>query len=299
MLNNFSVQFEKTDNFETDYLKILYYDLSKDYIGDYKSYQYTRVCTIADGTKHVKINDGSEFTYRKNEFIILPPNSTVHMNIKDPTIAIVYEISDRLIEDTIGKLQNHFDTPVPMDALHIDKLKYNPEFRTQLSRINTLFMGADPNKGFLVDLYAQELVYSLLKDYKFPKKKKKNREPVAYTIHYFKEHIYSQTMTIKEIAYTLKLSPGSLIQHFKNATGMTPKEYQNLLKINQSKEDLLMKNVSEVAYDLGFESISYFIKLFKHHFGVTPKQYTMLHKKRADSHSVKMHQSLINPSLNS
>lgn len=293
MLHDFSKQFEKIDNFETDYLKILYYDLSKDYIGDYKSYQYTRVCTIAEGTKHVRINDGSEFTYKKNEFIILPPNSTVHMDIKEQTTAIVYEISDRLIEDTITKLQNHFNTPVPMDSLNIDKLRYNPELQTQLNKINTIFTGKDPNKGFLIDLYSQALIYTLLKDYKFPVESKKNREPVAYTIQYFKEHIYSQTTTIKEIAYSLNLSPSNLIQLFKNATGMTPKEYQNHLKLNQSKEDLLVKNVSEVAYDLGFESISYFIKLFKAHNGVTPKQYTLLHRKRADEQSSKIHQALI------
>ncbi|HAS73090.1 MAG TPA: AraC family transcriptional regulator [Clostridiales bacterium UBA8960] len=288
-----SKPYEKPLGFETDYMKILYYDFTSAYNGAYNSFQYTRVCTIESGIKHVKINDGNEFTYRPNEFIILPPDSTVHMDINTPTVAIVYEISDRLIEDTINKLEYQFDTPVEVNKHLIDRLRYSSEVKGQFEKINRTYRSADLNKGFLLDLYSQELVYTLLKDYKLPVESKRQKEPVAYAVHYFKENLYNPSVTVKEIAFHLSLSPSNLIDQFKKTTGMTPKEYQNLLKINKAKEDLAVKNVSEVAYDLGFESISYFIKLFKQICHVTPKQYQLRHKKASDRHSVDAHKTFI------
>jgi len=41
-----------------------------------------------------------------------------------------------------------------------------------------------------------------------------------------------------------------------------------------------MKNVTEVAYDLGYENISHFIKLFKDKFGMTPKKYMLYEETR-------------------
>jgi AraC-like DNA-binding protein len=55
--------------------------------------------------------------------------------------------------------------------------------------------------------------------------------------------------------------------------GITPKEYITNQKLAQAKEMLKNQNVTEVAYDLGYENISHFIALFKAKYGITPKQY--------------------------
>lgn len=274
MIHNFDKRFEKNNNYETEYLKVLYYDLSKDYKETYKSYQYNRLCTIVSGTKHVKINDGSEFDYNHSEFILLPPNSSVDMEIKEKTIAIVYELSDKLIEDTINNVQMKFDTEVVKDKHNIIKENFRQGIKAPIQRINQYCMDNDPNKAFLIDLCSKELTYNLIKDYCLPIKPTKYSDPVDYTIHFLMENIY-MNVTIKEIASQLNMSASNLIAYFKKRTGMTPKEYQNLLKLKASKEELKHKNVTEVCYELGFENISYFIKLFKNYYGETPKQFAM------------------------
>jgi AraC-like DNA-binding protein len=274
MIRNFDKRFEKNNNYETEYLKVLYYDLSQDYKETYKSYQYNRLCTIVSGTKHVKINDGNEFDYNQSEFILLPPNSSVDMEIKENTIAIVYELSDKLIEDTINNVQMKFGTEVAKDKHIILKEKFSQGISAPIQRINQYCMTNDPNKAFLIDLCSQELTYNLIKDYCLPIKPTKYSDPVDYTIHFLTESIYTN-VTIKEIAAHLNMSASNLISYFKKRTGMTPKEYQNLLKLKASKEELKYKNVTEVCYDLGFENISYFIKLFKNYYGETPKQFAM------------------------
>lgn len=279
MIQTFDRYFETNDGLETDYIKILYYDLSKNYKGTYNSYQYTRFCTITEGSKHVKINNGGEFTYSTSDFIVLPPNSSVQMEMKEQTKAVVYEINDKLFDDMVKKIEHKFEHTIDDADKPVLKNQFIPELKAHLDRLNTYALSSDPNKEFLIDLCSQELIYTLIRNYKVPLQARKKEEPVAYTIQCLKENLSDSNLTVNEIAYALNMSPSNLIPLFKRATGMTPKAYHNLLKLNKAKELLVNKNVSEVSYDLGFESISYFIKLFKSQFGLTPKQYAMLHKK--------------------
>ncbi len=275
MIRSFDPNFEKHHNYETEYLKVLYYDLSKNYKEMYKSYEYNRLCTIMSGTKHVKINNGEEFDYTDSEFILLPPRSSVEMEIKEDTIAVVYEISDKLIEDTKKRIELTTEQEVHLSEKTIIKEKFTETIKEPLQRINHYCMSNDRNKSFLIDLCSQELIYSLIKNCCITLDPSKNTfDPVTYTLNYLKEHI-SENITIKEIADQLNISASSLAASFKKRTNMTPKEYQNILKLKLSKEALKYKNVTEVCYDLGFENVSYFIKLFKNYYGETPKQFAI------------------------
>lgn len=274
MIHSFDPRYEKNDGCETDYLRILHYDLAQGYEETYRSYQYPRLCTIAKGEKHVTINQSSEFTYQTSDFIILPPNTEVQMRIGTPTTAIVYEISEHLIECTANRLENLMDTPIARGDDQVGKISLDSSMRHHLSRINQYALSQDPNKGFLIDLCAQELAYHMLKNAKVNLSKFRKLDPVSYTAQQL-GLTQGAAPTVNEIAYHLNMSPSNLIGLFKKKTGLTPKEYQKQLKLNQALNALKHKSVSEVCYDLGFENISYFIKIFRETYGITPKQYVL------------------------
>lgn len=69
------------------------------------------------------------------------------------------------------------------------------------------------------------------------------------------------------------MSQANLDYYFKKDFNITPKKYQNQIKIDRARYLLKENNVTEVAMSLGFENISHFIRLFKEAYGVTPKQY--------------------------
>lgn len=276
MIHSFDPRYEKNDGCETDYLRILHYDLAQGYEETYRSYQYPRLCTIAKGEKHVTINQSGEFTYQTSDFIILPPNTEVQMRIDTPTTAIVYEISEHLIECTANRLENVLDAPIERADDQVGRIRLDDSMRLHLNRINQYAMGQDPNKGFLIDLCAQELAYHMLKNSKVNLSKFRKLDPVAYTIQQLgQSQFQGSAPTVNEIAYHLNMSPSNLIGLFKKKTGLTPKEYQKQYKLSQSLRALKLKSVSEVCYDLGFESVSYFIKIFKETYGITPKQYVL------------------------
>ena len=62
---------------------------------------------------------------------------------------------------------------------------------------------------------------------------------------------------------------------FKNFTGISPRQYYLQLKIMRAKELLLStdKNIKEISYELGFESIYYFSRFFKKKTGTTPSEF--------------------------
>ena len=89
------------------------------------------------------------------------------------------------------------------------------------------------------------------------------------------EHISQDTFTVNELAEELSMSRTSLNRKLNAITGKQPNKYILSIKLNQA-ENLLKSSklsVSEIAYNSGFKSLSYFTKVFKEEFGVKPSEY--------------------------
>ncbi len=84
--------------------------------------------------------------------------------------------------------------------------------------------------------------------------------------------------TVKDLAQQMYLSPSYLSDTLRHTTGMSTQKHIHLHLVNIAKEQLLNQNqsVSEVAYKLGFESHTYFSRLFKKVEGISPIQYIKL-----------------------
>jgi len=77
------------------------------------------------------------------------------------------------------------------------------------------------------------------------------------------------------IAASLNLSYSWFRRIFKQYTGFAPAQYQMEIKLQKSKELLTSTGmpVKEIAFDLGFESVSYFVTFFKSRTGMSPTEY--------------------------
>lgn len=86
------------------------------------------------------------------------------------------------------------------------------------------------------------------------------------------------TPTIQYIAERVNLSANYLSDLLKKETGRNAKEHINAFVVEKAKTLLLStaQNVSEIAFDLGFNYPHYFSRMFKQHTGMTPKQYREL-----------------------
>lgn len=94
------------------------------------------------------------------------------------------------------------------------------------------------------------------------------------TIYDYIHENYDKKPDVNDIASIVNLSTAAFCRYFKKQTNMTFTEFVNQYRITQAKTLLLKDhNVSEVGYAVGFESISYFNKLFKSLVGETPSSF--------------------------
>ncbi|HEY8661126.1 MAG TPA: AraC family transcriptional regulator [Hanamia sp.] len=82
---------------------------------------------------------------------------------------------------------------------------------------------------------------------------------------------YNETPDVNKVASSVHLSTAAFCRYFKKQTKMTFTEFVNQYRITQAKTLLLQdKSISEVCYEVGIESLSYFNKLFKKITGENP-----------------------------
>ena len=88
-------------------------------------------------------------------------------------------------------------------------------------------------------------------------------------------HLNEGLPTVHYLAGKLAVSTRYLSDVLRQETGKTALEHIHIYLIKEAKNLLLSSenNVSGIAYDLGFESPSYFTRLFKKIVGLTPIQY--------------------------
>jgi AraC-like DNA-binding protein len=66
-----------------------------------------------------------------------------------------------------------------------------------------------------------------------------------------------------------------LHRKLKAVSGQSPAEVLRQFRLQQAAERLQKKSgtVSEIAYEVGFNNLSYFAKLFREKYGVNPSEY--------------------------
>jgi AraC family transcriptional regulator len=94
-----------------------------------------------------------------------------------------------------------------------------------------------------------------------------------HVICYIEENICSK-LTVEDIAAKAYISPAHLQRLFHITFGMTIAEYVRSRKLQKALELLYNtdRKVCDIAYDVGFEHESSFIRSFKREFGVTPHE---------------------------
>jgi len=91
---------------------------------------------------------------------------------------------------------------------------------------------------------------------------------------------YAETITLDLIAERLHISPVYLSVVFKREAGMNYSKYLTSVRIEKAKA--LLKscdmNLTQIANAVGYDSTTYFSKLFKKQMGIKPVEYRRLHQ---------------------
>lgn len=93
-------------------------------------------------------------------------------------------------------------------------------------------------------------------------------------ITYVREH-YAENFTLNELAERFYVNPSYLSNLFVKRGGVNFSNYRNSLRIQRAKELIAGsdRTMLDIAVSVGFESSSYFCRVFKEVVGMAPQQY--------------------------
>ena len=103
-----------------------------------------------------------------------------------------------------------------------------------------------------------------------------NAEPPVITRAkaFIQEH-QTESLRLGDVAKAVNTSPFYFCKIFKKATGLNFTDYLSRIRIEKSKNLLLNPNlrVSEIAFEVGFQSLTHFNRVFKNTVGQSPTHY--------------------------
>ena len=85
----------------------------------------------------------------------------------------------------------------------------------------------------------------------------------------------ARAVSVPEMARVAALEDRTFLRRFKVATGMTPTEYVQHLRIGKAREllEFTKRPVDQIAYAVGYEDTSAFRRLFNRIIGLSPGAY--------------------------
>ena len=126
----------------------------------------------------------------------------------------------------------------------------------------------------ILDILSTVKMTTLASPFFQPLKGRENEKRINIVCQYIQKHA-TETLTIHKAAALIHLSPSAFCKFFKRMTAKTFSDYVNEIRITNVCNDLLAtdKQVAEIAYENGFETLTYFNRIFLKKKNMSPSSY--------------------------
>jgi len=97
---------------------------------------------------------------------------------------------------------------------------------------------------------------------------------IARAVNHIEEN-FSEPMNLALLASMVGMTERTFLRTFHRATGSSPHSYLLKVRINRAAAELHKadRQITEIAFEAGFNDSSYFTRQFKQHMGITPLEY--------------------------
>lgn len=248
------------------------------------------VTSMLKGKKIMHLMEEDGFDYTPGQTVIVPSNVEMKIDfpeasLNNPTQCLALAIDNKKILQTIDFLNEKYPKEGVNNYWQLDERNFffqnNPDLAQTINRLITVCQSTSLTKDIMADLALQELIVQItqcqnLKGLEENKLSESNPY-FALVVELIQVNLTSK-INLKVVAETVGLSMTSLYRLFKKEIGISPVEYIILERIKLAKQLLQDQSmyVKNVSYEAGFEDANYFIRAFKLHEGITPKQYQQL-----------------------
>jgi AraC-like DNA-binding protein len=124
----------------------------------------------------------------------------------------------------------------------------------------------------LLSIFAQHL--SILSNQILIQRNNSESPVITKAKAFIRDH-HTENLRLGQVARFVNTSPFYFCKMFKKGTGLNFTDYLSRIRVERSKNLLLNPNlrVSEIAYEVGFQSLTHFNRVFKNTLGQSPTRY--------------------------
>lgn len=115
----------------------------------------------------------------------------------------------------------------------------------------------------------------------------RDEEFMKRIIKYLGEHNHRHDFSIEKMGKDLGMSRTNFFSRIKSLTGNSPSKLVMNFRLKKAAHLLLStdRNISEIAFEVGFSSTAYFTRCFKEMFGTNPSKYTRERQSKSNLNS--------------
>ncbi|RZT95499.1 AraC-like DNA-binding protein [Ancylomarina subtilis] len=94
-------------------------------------------------------------------------------------------------------------------------------------------------------------------------------------IKIIEENLSNTSFGVSELYLSMQMSKSNFYRKLKTITDLSPNELIRFIRLQKSTQMLITPNLSvnEIAYEVGFNTPSYFTRCFKQQYGIAPSEY--------------------------
>jgi AraC-like DNA-binding protein len=165
-----------------------------------------------------------------------------------------------------------------MDIPNFIRTDRSEKYRALFERLCRHYGGGVQNSEIILQSIILEIIYNLTGDTKRlearERVKSSNYAVIEIVIDYIKENP-TEDLSLGRVADIAGFSEVYFHNCFKASTGQTLHAYVEMQRIKMAANMLVSsdRTLTEIAYECGFSSQSYFSYAFKRRMGVTPREY--------------------------
>lgn len=102
-----------------------------------------------------------------------------------------------------------------------------------------------------------------------------DKEFLQKAVDYIHNNLLNTQLSVESIAALFSVSRSQVYRKIKALTGQTVVEFIRSIRLKQALKLMEERkyNLSEIAYQTGFNSLSYFTRSFKDQYGKAPSEY--------------------------
>lgn len=241
--------------------------------------------TMIQGKKTMHLSHHHDFDFFPNQSLILPAGEPMKIDfpeatMENPTRCLALAIAPDLIRSVAQDLNERFPK-IDDQQWYLDDTQFylgdDRRITQTIHQLVQIFVDDEPAKDALASLKLRELLVRamqtqakllLLKECT----QRIQHHRLAAAIEYIKQHL-NERICIEDLCKKSCMSRQHFFRSFKQELGLTPIEFINQERIKLAKQYLAYSHlsVSEVCYQLGFSSVAYFDRVFKHYVGKSPR----------------------------